>query len=113
LYQRAHVFVLPCEVGPYGDRDGIPNVILEASACGLPCVSTWVSGVPEAVTHEQTGLLVEPCRPDDLAGAIKRLYDDDRLRRQYGDAARKLIEKNYNRKNCHERIISLMEAYNA
>jgi glycosyltransferase involved in cell wall biosynthesis len=113
LYQRAHLFVLPCEVGPYGDRDGIPNVILEASACGLPCVSTWVSGVPEAVIHEQTGLLVEPRKPDALAGAIKRLYDDEPLRRQYGEAAGKYIEKNYNRKTCHERIISLMETYNA
>ena len=113
LYQRAHLFVLPCQVGPYGDRDGIPNVILEASACGLPCVSTRVSGVPEAVIHEQTGLLVEPCKPHDLAGAIKRLYGDEGLRRQYGDAARTFIEKNYNRKTCHERIISLMEKYNA
>lgn len=112
LYRGAHVFVLPCEVGPHGDRDGIPNVILEASACGLPCISTRVSGVPEAVIHEQTGLLVESGDPDALAGAMKQLYDDETVRNQFGISARKFIENNYNRRICHRRIISLMEKYN-
>nr|WP_321403130.1 glycosyltransferase family 4 protein [uncultured Desulfobacter sp.] len=111
LYRSAHAFVLPCQVGPHGDRDGIPNVILEASACGLPCISTRVSGVPEAVIHGKTGLLVQPCDPKALAGAMKRLCEDEPLRRELGISARQFIEKNYDRKVCHERIISLMETY--
>ena len=59
-YRRAWVFVLPCVVGDDGDRDGIPNVILEAMAMGLPVVSTRHSGIPEVVEHEVTGLLVRP-----------------------------------------------------
>ena len=65
--KSAAVFALPCRVLDDGDRDGIPNVILEALALQTPVVSTRVSGIPEIITHEKTGLLVEP----DDAAALK------------------------------------------
>ncbi|MEM6521995.1 MAG: glycosyltransferase, partial [Cyanobacteria bacterium P01_C01_bin.70] len=57
-YRRAEVFVLPCQVTADGDRDGIPNVLLEAMAIGLPVVSTAISGITELVQSGQNGLLV-------------------------------------------------------
>jgi glycosyltransferase involved in cell wall biosynthesis len=75
-YRRAWLFVLPCVVGDDGDRDGIPNVILEAMAMGLPVVSTRHSGIPEVVEHEVTGLLVPPADATGLAEALAQLLED-------------------------------------
>jgi len=75
-YQRASVFVLPCIVTDNGDRDGIPNVLVEAMRMGRPVVSTAISGIPELVIDGKTGLLVPPRDPDALAEAIASLLDD-------------------------------------
>lgn len=83
-YRRASMFVLACRVDDSGDRDGIPNVLVEAMAAGLPVVSTSVSGIPEAVRDGDNGLLVPPESPGALADAIARIATDpglaDRLR---------------------------------
>ncbi len=70
LMQRADVFVMPSVVAKNQDRDGIPNVILEALAHRLPVVGTRVSGLPEVIVDGETGRLVEPESPEDLAEAI-------------------------------------------
>jgi glycosyltransferase involved in cell wall biosynthesis len=57
-YRTATVFCLPCRVLDNGDRDGIPNVLLEAMACGVPVVTTPVSGIPELVDDGRNGLLI-------------------------------------------------------
>lgn len=75
-YARAAVFVQPSRVAADGDRDGIPNVLLEAMAMGVPVVATRVSGIPELVRHGTTGLLVEPDDPEALANAMGQLIDD-------------------------------------
>ena len=85
-YRRADVFVLPCRVSSDGDRDGLPNVLLEAQSQRLPCISTRVSGIPELIVDEATGLLVEPRAPAELARAIDRLITAPALRRSLGDA---------------------------
>ena len=69
-YARAAVFVQPSRITADGDRDGIPNVLLEAMAMGLPVVASRVSGIPELVEHRASGLLVEPDDPKALAHAI-------------------------------------------
>ncbi|TNE32111.1 MAG: colanic acid biosynthesis glycosyltransferase WcaL [Alphaproteobacteria bacterium] len=71
----ATVFALPCRIDPDGDRDGIPNAILEAMAAGVPVVSTNVSGVPEVLHHGGNGLVVEPENPIELASAIAKLLE--------------------------------------
>ena len=108
LYQASHVFVLPCRIDRMGNRDGLPNVILEAMACGRPCVSTPVSGVPEAVIHEKTGLLVEPDQPEALALAIRRLYEDSEFRENLGKSARQYVEKVFDRQISHQLIVEKM-----
>jgi colanic acid/amylovoran biosynthesis glycosyltransferase len=90
-YAEATVFALPCVEGADGDRDGIPNVILEAMAMELPVVSTRHSGIPEAVDDGCTGILVEPGDPIALADAIERLLADDVLRTRMGRDARRRV----------------------
>ncbi len=86
------VFVLPCVIARDGDRDGIPNVILEAMAVGKPVISTTVSGIPEAVADGVTGRLVEPADAGGLAGAMADLLDSHATRSQMGSAGRERIE---------------------
>jgi glycosyltransferase involved in cell wall biosynthesis len=86
-YQRASVFCLPCRVTDDGDRDGIPNVLVEAMASGLPVVTTAVSGIPELVHDEVTGLIVPPDDPVRTAGALLRIHRDPALARRLAAAA--------------------------
>jgi glycosyltransferase involved in cell wall biosynthesis len=79
-YREADLFVLGCEVAPNGDRDGIPNVLAESMAMGLPVVATHISGIPELVENERTGLLVPPGQPAKLAQSMLRLLTDAELR---------------------------------
>ena len=85
-YRAADIFALPCRVSADGDRDGLPNVLLEAQSQKLACVSTRVSGIPELIDDGATGLLVEPRAPAPLADALSRLIADPLLRRRLGEA---------------------------
>jgi colanic acid/amylovoran biosynthesis glycosyltransferase len=89
--RRASVFALPCVTAADGDRDGIPNVILEAMAMEVPVVSTRHSGIPEAVEDGQSGVLVEPHAPSALSNAIASLLDDPRQRRRFGERGRQIV----------------------
>lgn len=79
LYPRASVFAAPCVVGADGNRDGLPTVLIEAMALGLPVVATPVTGIPELVRAGDTGLIVPERAPGDLAAAIARLLGDPAL----------------------------------
>jgi len=91
LMQAADLFTLPARIAADGDRDGLPNVLLEAMATGLPVVSTPVSAIPEAVEDGRSGLLVPPDDPPALTAAIERLARDPRLRQQLGTAGREAV----------------------
>jgi glycosyltransferase involved in cell wall biosynthesis len=95
LIQRAAVFAAPCVVGQDGNRDGLPTVLLEAMSLGTPCVSTDVTGIPEVVQHNRTGLIVGQRNTSELASAIRRLIEDSRLRQRLASAARQLIEAEF------------------
>lgn len=86
------LFVLPCVVAADGDRDGIPNVILEAMAVGRPVISTTISGIPEAVTDGVSGRLVAPADPVALAAAMADLLESSVMRSEMGAAGRERIE---------------------
>ncbi|MFW5733854.1 MAG: glycosyltransferase family 4 protein [Oceanidesulfovibrio sp.] len=92
LYEHADCFVLGCKVARNGDRDGIPNVIAEAMAMGVPVAATNVSGIPELVEHETTGLLCQPEDPAALAANMRRLLTDETLRAAIIPEARKRVE---------------------
>ena len=85
-YRAADLFALPCRISDDGDRDGLPNVLLEAQSQKLACVSTPVSGVPELVDDGVSGVLVPPRDPEALAAALTRLIADPALRARLGEA---------------------------
>ena len=95
LYRRATVFALPCVVVEGGDRDGIPNVLLEAMAVELPVVSSAISGIPELVRSGHDGVLVPERDVDALAGALERLLADAPLRRRLGENARATVVERF------------------
>jgi glycosyltransferase involved in cell wall biosynthesis len=88
LLTQAALFTLPCIYPLDGTVDGIPVVLMEAMAMGLPVVSTAVSGIPELVRHERDGLLVPEKDYEALAEALSRLLCDPELARRLGAAAR-------------------------
>lgn len=76
--------------------EGLPLVVLEAMAAGCPVVASSVGGVPTAVEHERTGLLVEPRRPDELADALVRVLGDERRREEMSRENRRVFEEKFN-----------------
>lgn len=99
LYGEAALFALACHVTEDGDRDGIPNVLVEAMASKLAVVSTRVSGIPELVAHGRNGVLVAPRDPTALADELQRLLEDSAARARLAAAARSSVE---NRFECWE-----------
>ena len=89
----AAVLAAPCVVGADGNRDGLPTVLLEAMALGTPCVSTDVTGIPEALVDGVTGLAVPQRDPAVLARALAGLLDDGELRVRLATAARARVEE--------------------
>jgi len=88
---RAAVMAHPSVVDRKGSMDGIPNTILEAMAVGTPVIASALSGIPEVVVPERTGLLVEPGDEPALADALERLLCDGALRQRLGAAGRALV----------------------
>ena len=84
--KRSDVFILPSQVARSGDRDGIPNVLMEAMAFGLPCISTNVSAIPELVIDGETGLLVPQRDVPALTAALDRMIGSADLRHRLGGA---------------------------
>jgi len=95
VYRRAHVLAVPSLQAPDGDRDGLPNVAVEALATGTPVVASAFSALPEAVRHEETGLLCPPGDPQALAGALERIFADSRLRAHVSERGRRLAEERF------------------
>ncbi len=95
LYREADLFVLPSRVAGNGDRDGLPNVLMEAQSQGLACISTRVSGIPELITDGETGVLVPSGDAAALAHAIENLLTDPAARARLGEAGRARITTHF------------------
>jgi glycosyltransferase involved in cell wall biosynthesis len=89
FYRRADIFCLP------SFAEGIPRVLMEAMAMGVPVVATHVMGVPELVNHGRSGLVVAPGRADLLADALMQLARDPELRTRLGAEGRRRVESSY------------------
>ena len=94
-YGSASVFALACRRLANGDRDGLPNVLLEAMVQGLPVVGTTQAGIGEAVEHERTGLLADPDNPAALADALRRVLTDPELARRLGASGQVAVRERF------------------
>jgi glycosyltransferase involved in cell wall biosynthesis len=94
-YRRSSVFALACRITDDGDRDGIPNVLMEAMAAELPVVSTAVSGIPELIVHDVNGLLAPSQDAEALADAIWRLAKDPALSHRLAHAGAATIAQHF------------------
>ncbi len=90
LYAQGDLFVLA------SFDEGLPVVLMEAMAMGLPCVATRITGIPELIRDEVDGLLVDPGDEQSLALAIQRLVDDPELRLRLGRAGRERVREKFN-----------------
>src|SRR5690606_41232326 len=93
--RRADLLVLASQIAADGDRDGLPNVLMEAQSQGLAVVSTRVSGVPELVVDGTTGVLVPPGDAAALAEALAALMVDPARRAALGEAGRARVRKDF------------------
>jgi glycosyltransferase involved in cell wall biosynthesis len=91
-----------------GDAEGLPNVVLEAMAEGVPVVASLHAGIPEAVAHDETGLLVPPGDADALAAALERLIRDPDLRRSMGKRARAVAAERFGAVAQSRRLESIL-----
>jgi len=108
-YERAAIFALPCVVTAGGDRDGIPTVLLEAMASGVPVVSTTVSGIPELVESGCDGLLVPPGNPAMLADALDQILLDPNLGANLARAGRAKVSQRFSVDSSAAQLVRLFQ----
>lgn len=94
-YRRADLFVLPCRTARDGDRDGLPNVLMEAQTQALACLSTRAAAVAELIDDGATGHLVEPDDVPALAAALEALLRDPARRAALGDAGAARVRRDF------------------
>jgi glycosyltransferase involved in cell wall biosynthesis len=95
LYRAADLFVLASRIAGDGDRDGLPNVLMEAQSQGLACLSTRISAIPELIEDGATGVLTPPGDPAALAEALARLIRDPRERARLGAAGARRVRARF------------------
>lgn len=103
--QKADLLLMPSKQPANSSPDGLPTVIIEAMATGVPVISTDFAGIPDIVRNQITGLVVAPGNYQELAQASVALLQETTLRNQMIDNARALVEKEYNLKTNAERLL--------
>jgi glycosyltransferase involved in cell wall biosynthesis len=109
-YRSADLFALACRIADDGDRDGLPNVLVEASSQGLACISTDVSAVTELLEDGVTGLVVPPDNPVALSAALARAITDPDLRSRLGANAEALVRQRFDHRASVGELVELLAA---
>ena len=104
-YEAADIFALTSRIADDGDRDGLPNVLVEAGASGLPVVATKVSAIPELITDGVSGILAEAGDVEDIAGAMESLIRNPQLRRKLGAAGAARVAEDFDFGNCIKNVL--------
>ncbi|WP_439629306.1 glycosyltransferase [Shinella sp.] len=108
-YREADIFALACRITADGDRDGLPNVLVEAASQRLTCVATDISGIPELFENDVNGLLVPSENPEALAAALERAIRDPALRDRLGRAAEAKVRASFDHHTSIAQLKSLFE----
>ena len=107
--RESDLFVLASQIVDDGDRDGLPNVLMEAQSQGLACVATTVSGIPELILDGETGRLVPPGDPVALADAITSLARDATTRQAFALAGQRRVRAEFDHDHTIEQLVALFE----
>ncbi len=105
----AHIFILASATSSKGHEEGIPNALMEASACGLPIISTWHAGIPELVKDKISGFLVPEKKSRILAKKLNYLINHTELWYKMGCAGRKIVEEHFDRDIENKKLIRICE----
>ena len=108
-YREADLFALACRITSDGDRDGLPNVLVEAASQALTCISTNISGIPEFFVSGENGLLTEPENPAAFAEALRTAITDPQLRQRLGSAAENRVRTAFDHRTSIVELKALFE----
>ncbi|WP_081880081.1 glycosyltransferase [Agrobacterium rubi] len=108
-YRQADLFALACRITSDGDRDGLPNVLVEAASQNLACISTNISGIPEFFIDGENGLLTEPEDATAFSQALLSVITDPGLRTKLGDAAENRVRTSFDHRNSITELKALFE----
>ena len=111
LMGEADVFVLPSVIAVDGQMDGIPLSLMEAMAAGKPVIASMISGIPELVTHNVHGILVDAAYAGKLAEAVQRLYADPALRDRLGRAGQQKVQREFDVRRNATSLIRLFDRH--
>ena len=108
-YRDSDFFVLPCRIADDGDRDGLPNVLVEAQSQSLACISSPISGIVELIEDGENGLLTPPNDAAALVNAIETLITTPSLRARMGAKGATKVEKQFDHLSQIEQLVTLFE----
>ncbi|RFC63938.1 MULTISPECIES: glycosyltransferase family 4 protein [Mesorhizobium] len=108
-YRESDIFTLACRIAHDGDRDGLPNVLVEAASQALACVATDVSGIPELLTDGENGLVVPSENPTALAAALERAVREPTLRAKLGKAAEQRVRQHFDHHSSIDQLKKLFD----
>ena len=106
--KNSHIFILPSITSANGDKEGIPNVLKEAQATGMPVISTYHAGIPELVLNGRSGYLVKERDTNGLSERLIHLIENPDLWFEFGKIGRKHVEEQF---NLHKQIMKLEKIY--
>lgn len=107
VLRDSDLFILPSVTAKDGDQEGVPVALMEAMAMGLPVISTWHSGIPELVQHEENGMLVQERESHELAVAIARVIDDSELYEKIARNGRTTVENRFSVQSLNRELKQL------
>ncbi len=112
FFQASDLFVLGCQVAQNGDRDGIPNVLVESLAMGVPALSTEVSAIPEILINGKTGITIPPSEPKAMEEGILRLLTDQGLRTKLIENGHEFVKNNFDNSRLIKQFAEIFPKHN-
>jgi len=107
-YIKSDLFILPSRIDETGDRDGLPNVIVEAQSQSMAVISTTISGIPELIENGANGILIEPDDVNELSQSIEKLMRNHELRNEMGKLGEEKVRGHFSHKQTIGDIVSLL-----